>query len=497
MKGSPGNGVPGMAALRSHRGSRRERTEFRRTGAPQNPNHPAQAAETWVGHQAPEPWRSGLWRPCLALLLFAVALSRPAFPADVKPELEFQPSTVSLPVGVAQQATVLIVVHNPTDATLRDLRLSWLAKPSLDVQSTTPLSLSTFPPYADHVWTLAIKPSRTLASPGAAAPAALARPRAEAEIFTTTAPRFGQPDTLIDENLDLRLDYEISVGGRTSPQVVLKSLPVKTQNLGDLEKALDVQIKTTFESLDSSQWGSIYLVLKNNSARTINLINITPIGRGVSFCQGSKAPYGGLPFCFYSSFHSLILAPYQTAIEEFPVKASDRLKGGKYLLVFQIAAQASQDGAPLRRNMIISQLVDVDVPGESALLTVAGIPVFFLLPGTLLLLAIGLCWSLEERWWPLPDRDEFPLKCTEPNFWLVSVIFSLLIAIIPWLFRKRWYFTRYRLQDIGLLWFASILAGMGCYVIWWIYRNHRRLQAAERIRLLAHAAAQLRARTRT
>jgi len=136
--------------------------------------------------------------------------------------------------------------------------------------------------------------------------------------------------------------------------------------------------------------------------------------------------------------------------------------------------------------------------GQSAILTVAGIPAFFLLPGTLLLLTIGLCWSLEERWWPAPDQEEFPFKRTGANFWLVSVIISLLIAIVPWLFRKRWYFSRYGLQDIGLLWFASMLAGIGCYVIWWIYRNHRRLQVEERIRLRADAeAAQSRARTPT
>ena len=136
--------------------------------------------------------------------------------------------------------------------------------------------------------------------------------------------------------------------------------------------------------------------------------------------------------------------------------------------------------------------------GESPILTVAGIPVFFLLPGTLLLLTIGLCWSLEGHWWPALDREEFPLKCTEPNFWLVSVIISLLITIAPWLFTNRWYSRRYALPDIAFLWSASILAGIGCYVIWWIYRNHRRLQAEDRIRLLADAeAARLRARSRT
>jgi hypothetical protein len=180
------------------------------------------------------------------------------------------------------------------------------------------------------------------------------------------------------------------------------------------------------------------------------------------------------------------------------VKADARVKVGTYLLAFQIVAQSSEGGAQLRRIMVVSQPVDVDVLGEPPLLTVTGIPAFFLLPGALFLLTIGLCWSLEERCWPPPDRDDFPLKCSQPNFWLVSVLVSLLIAIVPWLFTKGWYFTRYRLQDIGLLWFASIVAGIACYVIWWFYRNHRRLQAEERIRLLANAeAAQLRARTRT
>jgi cbb3-type cytochrome oxidase subunit 3 len=426
----------------------------------------------------------GFRRHCLCLLLFAL-VGRHAFPADARPELEFQPSAVSLPAAGAQQAAALIVVHNPTDASLRDLRLSWLPKPGLDVQSTASLSVPSLVPHADYVWTLAIKPAHVPAAPGAVGPSAMARPggQPEAGSFTTLAPSLGEQVTPIDENLDLRLDYVIVAGGRTSPQVILKSLPVKTQDLRDLSQILNVQIKTTLESLDSSQWGSIYLVLKNTSARTINIMNIVPIGGGVSFCQGGKTPYGGLPFCFYTSFHSLILAPYQTAIEEFPVKASHSLKAGTYLLAFQIAIQASEGGAPLRQNLLISQEVDVGVLGQSAILTVTGIPAFFLLPGTLLLLTIGLCWSLEERWWPAPDQEEFPFKRTGANFWLVSVIISLLIAIVPWLFRKRWYFSRYGLQDIGLVWFASILAGIGCYVIWWTYRNHHRLLAEERIRM--------------
>ena len=438
--------------------------------------------------------------PCVAVLVFALALSAPAFPADAQPDLELQPAIVNLPPGAAP-ATALIVLHNRSAAGLRNLRLSWSSKPALEVRPTTPLTLAALAPHADYVWVLAITASRTAATPGAAAPSAMARSGGpEAGAFTAIAPPFGPHRAQIDENLELRLDYETVAGGRTSPQVLLTSLPVKTDNLNDLDKILDVQIKTTLNSLESSEWGSVYLVLKNNSARAIDIMNIAPIGKGVSYCQETQVPlpYGSLPFCFYSSPHSLTLGPHQTAIEEFPVKGHNRVKPGKYLLVFHLVTQSSEGGTPRWRSLIVSQPADVDVPGEPAILIVAGIPVFFLLPGVLLLLTVGFCWSLEGRWWPAPDRDRFPFKCTEPNFWLLSVLISLAIAIVPWLFRKRWYFARYGLQDIAWLWSAAILAGIVCYAVWWLYRNHRRLLAEERIRLLADAeAAQLRIRART
>ncbi len=441
------------------------------------------------------------WKPFLAALVLALALTTPALPADAQPDLDFQPATIVLPMGTAQPATVQIVLHNRSDAGLRALRLSWLPKPRLDIHPTTPLTLAVLAPHADYVWVLAITPSHAAATPGAAGPSAMARPGGpEAGAFTAMAPPFVPQRAQIDENLDLRLDYETVAGGRASPQVLLKSLPVKTEDPDAMDKVLDVQIKTTLNSLANSEWASIYLVLKNTSTRVINIMNMAPIGSGVSYCQESQVPlpYGSLPFCFYSSLHSLTLGPHQTAIEEFPVKGHTRVRPGTYLLVFHIVTQSSEGGAPILRSLIVTQPVDVDVPGQPAILIVAGIPVFFLLPGMLLLLTVGLCWSLEERWWPAPDRDQFPFNATEPNFWLISVVISLLAAIVPWLFRKRWYFTRYGLQDVAWLWLASILAGIVCYTVWWLYRNHRKLLAEERIRLLADAeAAQLRVRART
>jgi hypothetical protein len=434
---------------------------------------------------------SRFWRFYLGLLLFAVSLGAPTRAADVKPELEFQPSSVSLAIGVGQQATALVVVHNPTNATLREVRLSWLPRPSLDIQPPSPLTLSVLAPHADYVWTLAIKLAHGLPTPAAPKPTAMAGNVATSPGTTILAGPPGPPETRIDESLDFLLQYKTPGGGREETQVVLKSLPVKTQELGDLDKTLDVQIKTALETLESSQTGSIYLVLKNNTARTINITGIAPIAKGDPFCPGGKTKSASasgqtdddsLPFCFTSTFPPVTLSPYQTVIEELLVKARNRVKAGKYLLVLQITTQSYEGGVPLRRNVIVSQAMDVDVLGESAILKVAGIPAFFLLPGTLLLLTISLCWSLENRWWwKAPDPDKLPpeLEYTKPTFWLVSVAISLAVAVSllaadP---KHRWYFTSYGLPDIAVTWFTSIVAGIVCYLIWWAVRDERRKRA--------------------
>ena len=434
-----------------------------------------------------------LLRFALGLLTFVAAPGMFAFSADAKPELEFQPASVNLAIGIGQQATALVVLHNSTSSTLRDVHLSWSQKPDLDVQPPSPLTLAVLAPHADHVWTLNIKPLHGM--PALPKPAAVAGNVGPSATASSVVGPPGPPETRIDESLDFLLQYKAVVGGREEAQAVVKSLPVKTQDLGDVDKVLDVQIKTALESLDSSETGSIYLVLKNNSARTINVTSITPVAKGEVFCPDgntklplpnrpkSRPQEDSLPFCFLFAVPPVTLHPYQTDSKELLVRARDRVKAGKYLLVLEIKTQSYEGGVPLQRSIIVSQAVDVDVLGESAILKVAGIPAFFLLPGTLLLLTIGLCWSQEGRWgWRAPDGDTFPVKYTEPEFWLISVTISLLIAIVPWLFAGRWYFTRYGLQDIALLWFASILAGIGAYAIWWAYRDQRAKHAAAEAR---------------
>src|ERR1039457_5331989 len=60
----------------------------------------------------------------------------------------------------------------------------------------------------------------------------------------------------------------------------------------------------------------------------------------------------------------------------------------------------------------------------------------------------------------------FPLEYLKPDFWLVSITISLLMAMLYWLRVRRWYFVSYGLQDIALVWFVSIILGILGYTVW-------------------------------
>jgi len=426
---------------------------------------------------------------CAVLLIFQVVYSALAPAADTRPELELQPASLSLPVGTALQATALVVAHNRTDQPLHDLRLSWLPAASLDVQSAAPLSVAVLPSRSDYVWTLIIKPAHTPPVLGTPGVTAMARPPTSAGGPGGWAGPAGPAETRIDEELDLRLDYRtVSAGGEQS-QVLLKALHVATQDPGNPDKALDVEITPMLESLSISKWGKIYVSLKNNSARTLNITAMAPLGKEDLFCYGprGKSQDWSVPFCLISSFQPTTLGPYQSSVAEFEARVVKRLQPGQYPLAFQIWTQSYEGGVLLRRSLVVSRQVRVGAEAEAPILKVVAIPMFFVLPGALLLFTISLCWWLERRWWPAPDHEAFPLQYTHPHFWLLAVTISLLIVIVPWSFTRRWLFTRYEPQDIALLSLFSMLTGIAGYLIWRICRNHKQRQAAEKIRLLAEA----------
>jgi hypothetical protein len=393
----------------------------------------------------------------LGFILSTLVLGGTTFAADTEPVIELQPSTLILPVGSDSQGTAWLIVRNPGKQPLRNLRVTWLPSASLAVQSPVPSPLAELPAHADSTWTVVIKPVHEKPSAGTAA-----------------------EETKIDDTLEFRLDYKTGVGNGAQSHVLLKSLAVKTRDLSDLDKIPDIQIKTSLEALDSSQSGSVYVVLTNNSTRTMQVTSIAPVGKGNLFCgeetePPSQAQEKSLPFCFTSDFKPTMLPPYQAITQEFRVTADNRVDPGKYLLVFAATTQSYEGGTLLSRKVVATQPVDVDVLGESAILKVTSIPSFFLLPGALFLIAVVVLW--DAKWLQAKtDTMEFPIKYTDPGFWLVSVTLSLLVAVLPWLYTGRWYFTSYGLQDIAILWLSAVVAGGLTYIV----LEHFRMRYLER-----------------
>jgi len=357
----------------------------------------------------------------LRFLVLLLVLPGTLFGAEVKPEIDTQPSSLELSVS-GKESPVLVAVRNSSDSVLSNLRLSWLANDRVRVGSAASLQLPKLAPHEEHVWEFTI---------------ALA-----------------QPGDKIGETLRLRLDYIISLAGEAVPQVVLRPMEVKTREVEPPDRLVDVQVKTTLDSLETSRTGIAYLVIYNKSIQTIMVRSIAPVGKP-DFIQLKLSP----------EFKESKLQPYQTIVQEVQVTANRSVEPGKYLLIFKVTL-GSHEGTTWRdSNAIASQEVILGVLGESAILKVLSLPSFFLLPGCLVILTAGLFCRV--GWLRRQTRvGDFPLKYNEPDFWLVSITISLFMAIVYWLIVGRWYFVRYGLQDIAIVWFISIVLGVLGYAVW-------------------------------
>lgn len=381
-----------------------------------------------------------VWTKALSSFLLSCIFVLSAFAATGKPEIETQPSALELSFS-DKSASVFVAVRNPDDSALKGMRLSWLANDRLKVEASGPkvkvsgpLELQALDPHAEYVWELKVTPL--------------------------------PPGGKIAETLYLRLDYAASIGEKLIPQVVFHPIQIKSRDLDSIDKLVDVQPKTTLTFLETTRSAVVYLMITNKSARPLFVNNIEVVGKPAFIDiappvkdHESASPPGS------TTFSQIALQPYGTAVQTLNVQANERVEPGKYLLVFKISLGIPEGTAQRNSDFVTSQEVTLGVLGESAILTALGLPCFFLLPGCLVILTASLCWSTG---WLRPETKpgEFPLKYKEPDFWLVSITVSLVMALIYRSIEQRWYFVRYGLEDIATIWLISIMLGFLAYVIW-------------------------------
>ncbi|MGD0007191.1 MAG: hypothetical protein ABSE93_01425 [Terriglobia bacterium] len=389
----------------------------------------------------------------LPVLLLAIALCpfAAAKGAETQPEIQILPSSVELPSNPKQATHLLVVLRNVTDAELREVRLSWLPEGGVKISPLT-FSEQAVAAHAEVGWAFEFSQSRL-------------------DPVTGT--------------VNLRVDYKLG----SVPKVLTQSLAVKSHEAEAIDKFLDAKIETTLETLDTYHKGKIDLLLTNKLGQDVNVdikadapdfICFDPaqngcksgmLGEGASWLRsvaeklrklyGSGQEGGGVRSSSEAIRSGVSLKGYQSTQVPFEVGAKERVEPGKYLVTFEITLKAN-DGQSADRSLVKTQVVEVGVLAESTILKLLGVPSFLLLPGCLLMLTVGLLGDYGPSWFRPREKANLP----EPNstyFWLVSITVSGLMAagfraVFGW-----WYFVRYGLVDLVLVWLASVVLGAVLY----------------------------------
>jgi hypothetical protein len=360
----------------------------------------------------------------VVLIAAAAALMARAAPAAAAGlTVELTPNSVTTQTGRA--AHVLLVLRNSgPDATA--VRVSWLdpapAKVAADDATSVageralkPISLSKG---QDHAWAL------TVTTPvGAAASKVL-----------------------------FRVDY---MAAKTA-HVAAATLDVANATPTTADAVASVDVKTTLSSLDRQHPGVVYLLVTNKLPVSLTIKNVTATGPSyVDFDTPDKP---------------LTIPARQQSPLAIGVDAKDRVREGKYLLLFGAELHWKDGDQDQSARLVTTQETQIGIAGESAVLTLLGVPSFLLIPGFLVVLTVGTFWKVRRP----HGAGEFPLEATKPEFWLAAVTLSIAIAFLYPRFGGVDYLSSvYGLRDVIWIWFISLAIGVAVYLAIALWRGGR------------------------
>lgn len=366
----------------------------------------------------------------LALLL--VPRNGPVFAPPPSLVIEVVPTTLELGIGETGQAQ--IVVRNSSGQAASDLELSWVNNTGLEIGFAEGSDfedgrVAELPPNAEVVWSLQVS----------------------------------QKDQTLDAGMvHLRLDYtwtdsDAPENGPVS-RLLFAELQVTTPAAEPVGEFAGVEVRSALTTLNEQRPGFVYLLLENKSDVPIRIAAIDIVVPEFIEVVSLNEDLGA------------VLLPHETRSLPFQVRATDVVQPQKHIILFEIDLAWEKGGLAQVGTLVASHEVDVGVFGESQLLTLLGIPAFFLLPGFLMIVAFRLLWSRGKT---AEDAGKFPLPATSSEFWFVAISLSLLIAMLyPAITNlllgvRRNYLEAYGLVDVLYLWFGSILLAVFAFTAYY------------------------------
>lgn len=173
------------------------------------------------------------------------------------------------------------------------------------------------------------------------------------------------------------------------------------------------------------------------------------------------------------------IAPSATVAFPFQIIARESIVPGDRTLLFDVVLTSGGQG----RQIVASHTVTLGVLGDAQINALLGIPVFFLVPGTLILIVWQLIGGFFGR---LSNRNLPTLETKE--FWVIAIGLSLLLAplyrpLTGLLSRlgvmhggERDYLVGYGTRDVLIVWSIAFVLPATVYavglVVKWVLRRH-------------------------
>jgi len=352
------------------------------------------------------------------LVLTLAIFSNPAWASPPQVVVEVIPDKVELPSNGEVQ--VLVVVRNLSAHRLEDIHLSWFTDTCVSITSE-PTAPNYLEPQGTFAWTMVLS---------------------------------GPEKFPVSGLIHIRVDYSWEADDKSDaiPGLAFGTLEINSPVPEPPERIVDVQIQTTVGALNEQQPGEVYLIIKNVSNTVVCVKDVLP--NGPDFIAFPDI-----------ELEKVTLTPGQSRVIPVVVKAKDVVRPGNYLLLFDVRLEWERTGRSRTGNLIVSREVEVGVLGESEILKTLAVPSFLLLPGFLMIITAGLLWKLGQA------TREFPLRVSNPEFWLVAITLSILMAGIYPIATKhlmgirRNYLEGYGLIDVVYVWMSSILLAALTYIV--------------------------------
>lgn len=355
----------------------------------------------------------------LALLIILRPVA-PGFSAAPSILLELKPNSVDLPLN--EPVEVLLLVKNESDATLSDLKLSWVKTTSVQIE---PESLA-----ADTV----LLPDEVLPWP-------IMLTWTGGDLTTNTVYfRLGYVFTSEGEKA-------ISKAGTSTADLTLQELVPEAV---DITTIAELGVETAIADINEHRPGIAYLTVTNKSTRELQITDVRV--RTPDFVTVDRPEMS----------EDQSVPPQGIRVFEMDVSVSDRAFPGKHLLFFEAEIAWQQQGLARTATLTASKEIEVNVLGENAILQLISVPSLLLLPGFLMVTMFQFLWTKAS-----PKKEKFFENATA-EFWMFSVLLSLITALVyPLITRiggaERNILRGYGLVDIIQLWAGSLIAAA---VIW-------------------------------